>query len=155
MISSTTNFTVDVYMMLQCWMLKEERQPKFKELVDIFLEMARDPRRYLAIPRDKLMRLQSSQSLQALLACRAPPHANGLPSTSPVPSYSNRLCLWLSQFTSNYKSKVHNINYMSFRSSGVSVKSNNDVGFDEYDSSSRAQAQVGTSKLEPPSMKTT
>lgn len=36
-----------------------EARPTFKELVDEFSKMARDPGRYLVIPGDKLMRLPS------------------------------------------------------------------------------------------------
>lgn len=54
--------SIDVYMvMIKCWMLDAESRPSFKELVDDFSKMARDPGRYLAIPGDKFMRLQNSQ----------------------------------------------------------------------------------------------
>ncbi|CAH0547387.1 unnamed protein product [Brassicogethes aeneus] len=51
--------SIDVYMiMIKCWMLDAESRPCFKELEDDFSKMSRDPGRYLAIPGDKLMRLQ-------------------------------------------------------------------------------------------------
>ena len=52
--------TIDVYMiMIRCWTLEAECRPKFKELVEEFAVMARDPGRFLVIPGDKLMRLPS------------------------------------------------------------------------------------------------
>ncbi|XP_059152348.1 epidermal growth factor receptor-like isoform X2 [Physella acuta] len=52
--------TIDVYMiMVKCWMLEAESRPSFKELVDEFAKMSRDPGRYLVIEGDSLMRLPS------------------------------------------------------------------------------------------------
>ncbi|KAH9498588.1 hypothetical protein Btru_007466 [Bulinus truncatus] len=52
--------TIDVYMiMVKCWMLEAESRPSFKELVDEFAKMSRDPGRYLVIEGDALMRLPS------------------------------------------------------------------------------------------------
>ncbi len=45
--------------MIKCWMLEAEGRPSFKELADVFANMARDPGLYLVIPGDKLMRLPS------------------------------------------------------------------------------------------------
>uniref|UniRef100_A0A8C7YPP3 Receptor protein-tyrosine kinase n=1 Tax=Oryzias sinensis TaxID=183150 RepID=A0A8C7YPP3_9TELE len=42
--------TIDVYMiMVKCWMIDPDSRPKFKELVQEFTAMARDPPRYLVI----------------------------------------------------------------------------------------------------------
>lgn len=52
--------TIDVYMiMVKCWMLEAESRPSFRELVDEFAKMSRDPGRYLVIEGDSLMRLPS------------------------------------------------------------------------------------------------
>ena len=52
--------TIDVYMiMIRCWTLEADGRPQFKELVEEFAVMARDPGRFLVIPGDKLMRLPS------------------------------------------------------------------------------------------------
>nr|KAI8744868.1 epidermal growth factor receptor-like isoform X1 [Biomphalaria glabrata] len=52
--------TIDVYMiMVKCWMLEAESRPTFKELVEEFAKMSRDPGRYLVIEGDELMRLPS------------------------------------------------------------------------------------------------
>ncbi|XP_077991296.1 epidermal growth factor receptor-like [Glandiceps talaboti] len=45
--------TIEVYMiMLKCWMLDEDSRPTFKELVEEFMNMARDPHRFLVIEND-------------------------------------------------------------------------------------------------------
>ncbi|XP_070569491.1 epidermal growth factor receptor-like isoform X4 [Ptychodera flava] len=45
--------TIDVYMiMLKCWMLDADSRPTFRELVEDFTKMARDPQRYLVIEND-------------------------------------------------------------------------------------------------------
>lgn len=45
--------------MLKTWVLEPDARLSFRELVEEFAKMARDPGRYLAIPGDKLMRLPS------------------------------------------------------------------------------------------------
>uniref|UniRef100_A0A8C7YVI1 Receptor protein-tyrosine kinase n=1 Tax=Oryzias sinensis TaxID=183150 RepID=A0A8C7YVI1_9TELE len=48
--------TIDVYMiMVKCWMIDPDSRPKFKELVQEFTAMARDPPRYLVIKNDEHM----------------------------------------------------------------------------------------------------
>ncbi|XP_053496563.1 receptor tyrosine-protein kinase erbB-2 [Ictalurus furcatus] len=63
--------TVDVYMiMVKCWMIDPECRPRFKELVNNFSSMARDPPRYVVIPNDEQMSLSSlvdSQFYRTLL----------------------------------------------------------------------------------------
>ncbi|TSL75241.1 Receptor tyrosine-protein kinase erbB-2 [Bagarius yarrelli] len=52
--------TIDVYMiMVKCWMIDPECRPRFKELVNNFSTMARDPPRYVVIPNDEQMSLSS------------------------------------------------------------------------------------------------
>ncbi|KAI5102924.1 receptor tyrosine-protein kinase erbB-2 precursor, partial [Silurus meridionalis] len=63
--------TVDVYMiMVKCWKIDPECRPRFKELVNNFSAMARDPPRYVVIPNDEQMSLTSlvdSQFYRTLL----------------------------------------------------------------------------------------
>ncbi|XP_066518938.1 receptor tyrosine-protein kinase erbB-2 [Hoplias malabaricus] len=63
--------TIDVYMiMVKCWMIDPESRPKFKELVNEFSLMARDPPRYVVIKNDEQMSLSSpvdSQFFRTLL----------------------------------------------------------------------------------------
>uniref|UniRef100_A0A1A7WIK4 Receptor protein-tyrosine kinase n=1 Tax=Iconisemion striatum TaxID=60296 RepID=A0A1A7WIK4_9TELE len=48
--------TIDVYMiMVKCWMIDPESRPKFRNLVQDFSSMARDPSRYLVIKNDEQM----------------------------------------------------------------------------------------------------
>ncbi|XP_037547351.1 receptor tyrosine-protein kinase erbB-2 [Nematolebias whitei] len=48
--------TIDVYMiMVKCWMIDPESRPKFKDLVQDFSLMARDPSRFLVIKNDEQM----------------------------------------------------------------------------------------------------
>lgn len=55
--------TLDIYcLMIRCWMLDADSRPTFKELAEIFAEMARDPGRYLVISGDKFMRLPTYSS---------------------------------------------------------------------------------------------
>ncbi|XP_029933786.1 receptor tyrosine-protein kinase erbB-2 [Myripristis murdjan] len=52
--------TIDVYMiMVKCWMIDPESRPRFKELVNDFGAMARDPPRYVVIQNDEQMSLSS------------------------------------------------------------------------------------------------
>ncbi|XP_035704636.1 epidermal growth factor receptor isoform X2 [Folsomia candida] len=52
--------TLELYLiMLKTWVLEPDARLSFRELVEEFAKMARDPGRYLAIPGDKLMRLPS------------------------------------------------------------------------------------------------
>ncbi|XP_047233229.1 receptor tyrosine-protein kinase erbB-2 [Girardinichthys multiradiatus] len=45
--------TIDVYMiMVKCWMIDPDSRPKFKDLVNGFSAMARDPSRFLVIKND-------------------------------------------------------------------------------------------------------
>uniref|UniRef100_A0A671SRG7 Receptor protein-tyrosine kinase n=1 Tax=Sinocyclocheilus anshuiensis TaxID=1608454 RepID=A0A671SRG7_9TELE len=66
------NCTEDVYMiMVKCWMIDPESRPRFKELVDEFNVMARDPPRYVVILNDDQMSLSSpvdSEFFRTLLA---------------------------------------------------------------------------------------
>ncbi|XP_034049278.1 receptor tyrosine-protein kinase erbB-2 [Thalassophryne amazonica] len=46
--------TIDVYMiMVKCWMIDPDSRPRFKELVNDFSAMARDPPRYVVIQNDE------------------------------------------------------------------------------------------------------
>ncbi|XP_008281822.1 receptor tyrosine-protein kinase erbB-2 [Stegastes partitus] len=48
--------TIDVYMiMVKCWMIDPESRPKFRDLVNEFTAMARDPPRYVVIQNDEDM----------------------------------------------------------------------------------------------------
>ncbi|XP_035000975.1 receptor tyrosine-protein kinase erbB-2 isoform X2 [Hippoglossus stenolepis] len=48
--------TINVYMiMVKCWMIDAESRPKFKNLVNDFSVMARDPPRYVVIQNDEQM----------------------------------------------------------------------------------------------------
>uniref|UniRef100_A0A665WWY0 Receptor protein-tyrosine kinase n=1 Tax=Echeneis naucrates TaxID=173247 RepID=A0A665WWY0_ECHNA len=52
--------TIDVYMiMVKCWMIDPESRPKFKNLVNDFSIMARDPPRYVVIQNDEQMSMSS------------------------------------------------------------------------------------------------
>jgi len=52
--------TLELYMIIiKTWMVDPDARPSFKELVEEFSKMSRDPGRYLVIPGDKLMRLPS------------------------------------------------------------------------------------------------
>uniref|UniRef100_A0A8D3C1J0 Receptor protein-tyrosine kinase n=1 Tax=Scophthalmus maximus TaxID=52904 RepID=A0A8D3C1J0_SCOMX len=52
--------TIDVYMiMVKCWMIDPESRPKFKNLVNDFSVMARDPPRYVVIQNDEQMSMSS------------------------------------------------------------------------------------------------
>ncbi|KAI1891148.1 hypothetical protein AGOR_G00161890 [Albula goreensis] len=52
--------TIDVYMvMVKCWMIDENVRPTFKELVNEFARMARDPPRFLVIKRREVDSNQS------------------------------------------------------------------------------------------------
>ncbi|XP_015415172.1 PREDICTED: epidermal growth factor receptor [Myotis davidii] len=52
--------TIDVYMiMVKCWMIDADSRPKFRELINEFSKMARDPQRYLVIQGDERMNLPS------------------------------------------------------------------------------------------------
>uniref|UniRef100_A0A4W6CJY2 Receptor protein-tyrosine kinase n=1 Tax=Lates calcarifer TaxID=8187 RepID=A0A4W6CJY2_LATCA len=52
--------TIDVYMiMVKCWMIDPESRPKFKNLVNDFSLMARDPPRYVVIQNDEQMSMSS------------------------------------------------------------------------------------------------
>ncbi|RXN12354.1 receptor tyrosine- kinase erbB-2-like protein [Labeo rohita] len=64
--------TADVYMiMVKCWMIDPDSRPRFKELVEEFTVMARDPPRYVVIMNDDQMSLSSpvdSEFFRTLLA---------------------------------------------------------------------------------------
>uniref|UniRef100_A0A8C1A232 Receptor protein-tyrosine kinase n=1 Tax=Cyprinus carpio carpio TaxID=630221 RepID=A0A8C1A232_CYPCA len=64
--------TEDVYMiMVKCWMIDPDSRPRFKELVEEFSIMARDPPRYVVIVNDDQMSLSSpvdSEFFRTLLA---------------------------------------------------------------------------------------
>lgn len=64
--------TEDVYMiMVNCWMIDPDSRPRFKELVEDFTIMARDPPRYVVIMNDDQMSLSSpvdSEFFRTLLA---------------------------------------------------------------------------------------
>uniref|UniRef100_A0A673M829 Receptor protein-tyrosine kinase n=1 Tax=Sinocyclocheilus rhinocerous TaxID=307959 RepID=A0A673M829_9TELE len=64
--------TEDVYMiMVKCWMIDPDSRPRFKELVEEFTIMARDPPRYVVILNDDQMSLSSpvdSEFFRTLLA---------------------------------------------------------------------------------------
>lgn len=52
--------TLELYMIIiKTWMADPEARPSFKELVEEFTKMSRDPGRFLVIQGDKLMRLPS------------------------------------------------------------------------------------------------
>uniref|UniRef100_A0A7N6BBS9 Receptor protein-tyrosine kinase n=1 Tax=Anabas testudineus TaxID=64144 RepID=A0A7N6BBS9_ANATE len=52
--------TIDVYMiMVKCWMIDPDSRPKFKDLVQDFSAMARDPPRYIVIQNDDQMSMSS------------------------------------------------------------------------------------------------
>uniref|UniRef100_A0A3B4Y5X3 Receptor tyrosine-protein kinase erbB-2 n=1 Tax=Seriola lalandi dorsalis TaxID=1841481 RepID=A0A3B4Y5X3_SERLL len=52
--------TIDVYMiMVKCWMIDPESRPKFKNLVNDFSVMARDPPRYVVIQNDEQMSMSN------------------------------------------------------------------------------------------------
>ncbi|KAG8009179.1 Receptor tyrosine-protein kinase erbB-2, partial [Nibea albiflora] len=52
--------TIDVYMiMVKCWMIDPDSRPKFKDLVNDFGSMARDPPRYVVIHNDEQRSLSS------------------------------------------------------------------------------------------------
>uniref|UniRef100_A0A673CK97 Receptor protein-tyrosine kinase n=1 Tax=Sphaeramia orbicularis TaxID=375764 RepID=A0A673CK97_9TELE len=52
--------TIDVYMiMVKCWMIDPDSRPKFKDLVNEFSAMARDPPRYVVIQNDDKMNMSS------------------------------------------------------------------------------------------------
>jgi epidermal growth factor receptor len=52
--------TLELYMIIiKTWMVDPDARPSFKELVEEFSKMSRDPGRYLVIPGDTLMRLPS------------------------------------------------------------------------------------------------
>ncbi|KAJ0039366.1 hypothetical protein NL108_016589 [Boleophthalmus pectinirostris] len=52
--------TIDVYMiMVKCWMIDPESRPRFKDLVNDFSAMARDPPRYVVIQNDEQMSTSS------------------------------------------------------------------------------------------------
>nr|XP_057917352.1 receptor tyrosine-protein kinase erbB-2 isoform X4 [Doryrhamphus excisus] len=63
--------TIDVYMiMVKCWMIDPDSRPRFKDLVNDFSTMARDPPRYVVIQNDEQMSLSSpvdSQFFRMLL----------------------------------------------------------------------------------------
>ncbi|XP_071383813.1 receptor tyrosine-protein kinase erbB-2, partial [Centroberyx affinis] len=63
--------TIDVYMiMVKCWMIDPDSRPRFKDLVNDFGAMARDPPRYVVIQNDEQMSLSSpvdSQFFRMLL----------------------------------------------------------------------------------------
>uniref|UniRef100_A0A8C0Y3C6 Receptor protein-tyrosine kinase n=1 Tax=Cyprinus carpio carpio TaxID=630221 RepID=A0A8C0Y3C6_CYPCA len=66
------NCTEDVYMiMVKCWMIDPDSRPRFKELVEEFSLMARDPARYVVILNDDQKSLSSpvdSEFFRTLLA---------------------------------------------------------------------------------------
>ncbi|XP_076007726.1 receptor tyrosine-protein kinase erbB-2 isoform X2 [Genypterus blacodes] len=52
--------TIDVYMiMVKCWMIDPDSRPRFKDLVNDFSSMARDPPRYVVIQNDEQMSISS------------------------------------------------------------------------------------------------
>uniref|UniRef100_A0A3B4AJU6 Receptor tyrosine-protein kinase erbB-2 n=1 Tax=Periophthalmus magnuspinnatus TaxID=409849 RepID=A0A3B4AJU6_9GOBI len=52
--------TIDVYMiMVKCWMIDPDSRPRFKDLVNDFSAMARDPPRYVVIQNDDQMSTSS------------------------------------------------------------------------------------------------
>ncbi|XP_072311610.1 receptor tyrosine-protein kinase erbB-2 [Eucyclogobius newberryi] len=52
--------TIDVYMiMVKCWMIDPDSRPRFKDLVNDFSVMARDPPRYVVIQNDEQMSTSS------------------------------------------------------------------------------------------------
>ncbi|XP_049614465.1 receptor tyrosine-protein kinase erbB-2 isoform X2 [Syngnathus scovelli] len=52
--------TIDVYMiMVKCWMIDPDSRPRFKDLVNDFSAMARDPPRYVVIQNDEQMSMSS------------------------------------------------------------------------------------------------
>ncbi|XP_056626778.1 receptor tyrosine-protein kinase erbB-2 [Triplophysa dalaica] len=52
--------TIDVYMiMVKCWMIDPDSRPRFRELVNEFSTMARDPPRYVVVDNDEQMSLSS------------------------------------------------------------------------------------------------
>ncbi|TKS89840.1 Receptor tyrosine-protein kinase erbB-2 [Collichthys lucidus] len=52
--------TIDVYMiMVKCWMIDPDSRPRFRDLVNDFSSMARDPPRYVVIQNDEQMSLSS------------------------------------------------------------------------------------------------
>uniref|UniRef100_A0A3Q3GDE1 Receptor protein-tyrosine kinase n=1 Tax=Labrus bergylta TaxID=56723 RepID=A0A3Q3GDE1_9LABR len=63
--------TIDVYMiMVKCWMIDPDSRPRFKDLVNDFSAMARDPPRFVVIQNDEQMSLSSpvdSQFFRMLL----------------------------------------------------------------------------------------
>ncbi|KAF7664063.1 hypothetical protein LDENG_00191000 [Lucifuga dentata] len=63
--------TIDVYMiMVKCWMIDPDSRPRFRELVNEFSVMARDPPRYVVIQNDEQMSTSSpvdSQFFRMLL----------------------------------------------------------------------------------------
>ncbi|KAM7370854.1 hypothetical protein PAMP_010368 [Pampus punctatissimus] len=63
--------TIDVYMiMVKCWMIDPDSRPRFKDLVNDFSAMARDPPRYVVIQNDEQMSMSSpvdSQFFRMLL----------------------------------------------------------------------------------------
>ncbi|XP_067431712.1 receptor tyrosine-protein kinase erbB-2 isoform X1 [Thunnus thynnus] len=63
--------TIDVYMiMVKCWMIDPDSRPRFKDLVNDFTAMARDPPRYVVIQNDEQMSMSSpvdSQFFRMLL----------------------------------------------------------------------------------------
>uniref|UniRef100_A0A8C1Z901 Receptor protein-tyrosine kinase n=1 Tax=Cyprinus carpio TaxID=7962 RepID=A0A8C1Z901_CYPCA len=66
------NCTEDVYMiMVKCWMIDPDSRPRFKELVEEFSLMSRDPARYVVILNDDQKSLSSpvdSEFFRTLLA---------------------------------------------------------------------------------------
>ncbi|XP_034070469.1 receptor tyrosine-protein kinase erbB-2 isoform X2 [Gymnodraco acuticeps] len=52
--------TIDVYMiMVKCWMIDPDSRPRFTDLVNDFSAMARDPSRYVVIPNEEHMSMNS------------------------------------------------------------------------------------------------
>ncbi|XP_044760747.1 epidermal growth factor receptor isoform X2 [Coccinella septempunctata] len=127
--------SIDIYMvMIKCWMLDAESRPSFKELVDEFSKMARDPGRYLAIPGDKFMRLQNSQIIHDPRSFGTPSietsesHSEGgvgeeylqpksraplrvLSSLTPIPSNSDKLWPSLSHFSEGSMASQYQNNF--------------------------------------------
>ncbi|CAL8284431.1 unnamed protein product [Merluccius merluccius] len=68
--------TIDVYMiMVKCWMIDPDSRPRFRELVNEFSSMARDPSRYVVIQNEEQMSLTSpvdSQFFRMLLEEEGP-----------------------------------------------------------------------------------
>lgn len=51
-----TTCTIDVYMlMIKCWTVDPDSRPTFRELIEDFSKMARDPQRYLVIDVSTIM----------------------------------------------------------------------------------------------------